>query len=80
MAKPCDRCSIPDIDPITGLRDPQYLMTRTLRTFRSGAHLGGTLERIFFAVNFVHLPHTVGKTLHLGDQVKILKTGKPNYP
>ena len=40
IVKPCARCKIPTIDPLTGIFDPNNEPTRTIKKFRSGKALG----------------------------------------
>ena len=40
IVKPCARCSVPTIDPQTGIFDPNNEPTRTIKKFRSGSALG----------------------------------------
>jgi uncharacterized protein YcbX len=45
VARPCERCSVPDVDPDTGIQNPQHQPTKTMRSFRSGEKVGLTLEK-----------------------------------
>jgi uncharacterized protein YcbX len=38
VVKPCSRCAIPDVDPDTGVMDPNHLVSRELQNIRSGKH------------------------------------------
>mmetsp|Transcript_3839 Transcript_3839/g.6506 ORF Transcript_3839/g.6506 Transcript_3839/m.6506 type:complete len:317 (+) Transcript_3839:74-1024(+) len=40
VTKPCSRCSLPNIDPQVGVRDNSFPVTKALREFRLGRHLG----------------------------------------
>lgn len=40
IVKPCARCKVPTIDPLTGIFDPNNEPTRTIKKFRSGKALG----------------------------------------
>lgn len=40
VVKPCSRCKIPTIDPVTAQFDPENEPTRTMRTFRTGRVIG----------------------------------------
>jgi len=63
VAKPCERCSIPAVDPATGERGIEPLAT--LATYRRDP--GG---RILFGRNLVH--ETLEGTLRIGDPVTVL--------
>lgn len=61
LAKPCTRCVIPTIDPLTAEKQPEVF--KTLKSFREradGVHFGQNL-----------LPESAG-VLRLGDEVEIL--------
>ncbi len=61
--KPCPRCPIPDIDPLTAERTP-YVMD-TLQTYRADRRVDGAIS---FGMNAVLL-QGVGQTLRVGDTV-----------
>ena len=63
FVKPCARCSVPTINPQTGIRSPDAQPSKTLRTYRAA---GG---EVFFGMNVVHT--TVGATLSVGDSVEL---------
>lgn len=47
VAKPCSRCAIPTLDPLTGERSPDHEPIATLKTYRKGE--GG----VFFGQNLI---------------------------
>lgn len=68
LPKPCSRCSVPTIDPDTGLIDKEPLTT--LNRLRKHDN------KVYFGQNALH--DNLG-TLSLGNAVKILETG-PTQP
>ena len=56
LTKPCARCTVPTIDPITTEKNVE--VTKTLREFRKGEHLGlskkSWKEDVFFGMNACH--------------------------
>ena len=69
LPKPCSRCTIPQIDPATALRDKEPL--RTLSRTRKWQN------QVYFGQNALH--NSVG-TLSIGDDVIIHKTGPTQPP
>jgi uncharacterized protein YcbX len=61
LVKPCDRCAVPTIDPLTGQRGKEP--TRTLATYRRRN------GKVYFGQNAIH--HAPG-VLHTDDVVTIL--------
>jgi hypothetical protein len=61
--KPCTRCSIPDIDPATGISSPE--VNAALRAYRSNAAMNGAIT---FAMNAIVL-QGVDATLRVGQDV-----------
>merc|ERR1719384_2332433 len=57
ITKPCDRCQVPTIAQESAIKDKHNEPTLTLRTFRTGKHLGFEQEKhekVFFAMNACH--------------------------
>lgn len=69
IVKPCARCTIPTVDPETGIPDPLGEPLETLKKYRMG--VGKRLVGAFFGQNAI--PRK-GGTIHLGDKVEILST------
>jgi hypothetical protein len=61
--KPCSRCSIPDVDPATGISSPE--VNQVLRAYRSNAAMNGAIT---FAMNAVVL-EGFDATLRVGQDV-----------
>lgn len=61
--KPCARCTIPDIDPATGVPSPE--VNATLRAYRSNAAMNGAIT---FAMNAIVL-RGFDATLQVGQEV-----------
>jgi uncharacterized protein YcbX len=61
--KPCTRCSIPDIDPATGISSPE--VNAALRAYRSNAAMNGAIT---FAMNAIVL-QGVDATVRVGQDV-----------
>jgi len=80
VAKPCDRCTVPDVEHTAGVRDPNLSMTKTLRAFRSSNMLGGKENAVYFGINIIHDSAAINQVLHIGDNIIILDEGKPQYP
>ena len=70
VARPCQRCAVTTVDPLTGERPDPTEPLRTLATFRRDAGGG-----VMFGQNL--LPETGGR-LRVGDAVEILERGPPN--
>lgn len=64
VAKPCSRCAIPTLDPLTGERSPDHEPIATLKTYRKGE--GG----VFFGQNLI--ADGVGE-LAVGMPVEVLE-------
>ena len=62
--KPCPRCPIPNIDPLTAVSSPQ--VGDTLQTYRQDARLGGKLT---FGMNAI-VTAGVGQMLRVGQPVR----------
>jgi hypothetical protein len=61
--KPCSRCSIPDVDPATGISSPE--VNQVLRAYRSNAAMNGAIT---FAMNAIVL-EGFDATLRVGQDV-----------
>jgi uncharacterized protein YcbX len=68
VAKPCERCTVPSLDPRTGERGAEPLVT--LATYRRDSE-----GKILFGQNLVH--ETLEGTLRVGDRVEILEATPP---
>ena len=64
LVKPCSRCTIPDIDPVTAV--PGHAVTDTMSAYRANAHVGGALA---FGQNAV-IVSGVGHRLRVGAGVQ----------
>lgn len=61
VAKPCSRCSLPNVNAFTGVRDNDLPVTKALKTYRTGAHLElreDWKDATFFGVHLDH--HDLG--------------------
>lgn len=67
LVKPCTRCVIPSLDPLTGA--PALDPTPALKAFRYDR----TLRGVTFGVNAV-VTQGVGRVLRVGDRVEVLET------
>lgn len=70
VVKPCDRCLVTTIDPLTGTRPNPVEPIRTLGSFRRDLRGG-----VMFGQNAIAM--TTG-TLRLGDAVEVLEAGPSN--
>ncbi|KNC46844.1 MOSC domain-containing protein beta barrel domain-containing protein [Thecamonas trahens ATCC 50062] len=73
--KPCARCSVPTVDPATGVRSPEAQPTKTLRTYR--AAVPGEND-VFFGMNVVHTKS--GVRLARGDEVVLARAAEYRGP
>lgn len=64
LVKPCSRCTIPDIDPVTAV--PGHSVTDAMSAYRANARIGGALA---FGQNAV-IVSGVGRRLRVGAAVK----------
>lgn len=70
--QPCSRCVLPNTHPITGIRDNKLSVSKVLRQFRTGKHLGLEGEEMEEATFFgVHLDNH-----SLGDSENIVAVGE----
>ena len=72
VAKPCSRCSLPNVNPFTGVRDNRLSVTKALREFRTGKHLGVRKEwerDVFFGVHLNH--HSAAWPAEMRIQVQV---------
>ena len=75
VVKPCARCKIPTIDPSTGLMDANNTVTKVLKMYRTGKHMGYSNSKwegeVFFGQNVVPSDATKSymKRLSVGDVV-----------
>jgi uncharacterized protein YcbX len=70
VVKPCGRCAVPTLDPLTGEALPGNEPIRTLGSFHRAAD-----GEIIFGQNAI--PDDVG-SLSVGDKVEVLETGPSN--
>lgn len=83
LVKPCGRCSVPCVEPDTGVRTKGGEPSRTLRSFRSGADLqrnamlhkahfakNENKEEVFFGQNAL-VSFTSGAVLEVGDFAQV---------
>ncbi len=61
--KPCARCTIPNVDPATGVPSPE--VNDTLQTYRANAQMDGAIT---FGMNAI-IEKGVGATLRVGQKV-----------
>eukprot|EP01083_Nonionella_stella_P307632 1082072_1 len=57
VTHPCSRCQMPTIDQESGVANKEHEPTKTLRTYRTGKHLGFDQSEhgnVFFGMNAVH--------------------------
>jgi len=77
IVKPCDRCKVPNINPLTGTLG-ELKVTEALQTFRTGKQLDlketSWNSAVFFGQNVVH--ENVSGKISVGDKVKIYKKAK----
>jgi uncharacterized protein len=74
VAKLCDRCVIPNVHPTTGVLETSLLMSKTLRSYRTGKELRLKSEwedRIFFGVNLVVSEIRGDRRIFVGDEVTL---------
>jgi uncharacterized protein len=64
LVKPCPRCPIPNVNPLTGVPSPE--VGDTLQTYRQDARLGGTVS---FGMNAITLSG-VDQVLRVGQTVQ----------
>jgi len=69
LVKPCTRCSVPDIDPVTARADPA--VSQILRGYRQDPRMNGALT---FGMNAIVSPGTEA-TLRVGRVVQVGPTG-----
>ncbi|MDD1621219.1 MAG: MOSC N-terminal beta barrel domain-containing protein [Methylococcaceae bacterium] len=69
LPKPCSRCSVPAIDPVTALSDKEPLVTLArLRKWRN---------KVYFGQNALH---DANGTLSVGNAIEIILTGESQPP
>ncbi len=73
IVKPCARCKIPSIDTATGVMDPVNTVTKVMKTYRTGKHLGYSNSKwegeVFFGQNVVSCNDSMNfmKRVSIGD-------------
>jgi uncharacterized protein len=72
VTQPCSRCVLPNTHPITGIRDNKLSVSKALRQFRTGKHLGLDGEDMDVTTFFgVHLDNH-----NMGDDENIVAVGE----
>jgi uncharacterized protein YcbX len=71
----CPRCKESCTDQMTGVVTEEPVLT--MRDFRCIAP--DDPESVFFAVNAIPSSSSIGKTIHVGDAVKVIQWGEPAY-
>lgn len=71
----CPRCKESCTDQMTGVVTDEPVLT--MRDFRCVAPHDP--ESVFFAVNAIPACGSVGKTIRVGDTVKVIQWGEPTY-
>jgi uncharacterized protein len=78
VVKPCSRCTIPNIDPATGIPDPSREPSFTMKKFRNGASIGLTKEswqkQVCFLYSMVSQAYIVYFIRFAGCHIDILRT------
>lgn len=73
VVKPCSRCTIPNVDQLTGTSNPAP--SAALKTFRTGSALGldnpKWKREVFFGQNVDHAGQA-GATVSVGQEVRVL--------
>jgi uncharacterized protein len=70
----CPRCKQSCTDQMTGIVTDEPVMT--LRDFRTAPN---DPDSVYFAVNAIPAPSSIGKTIRVGDAVKVLQWGDEVY-
>ena len=73
VVKLCNRCSLPNVDPIQGIMDTKLTITKTLKKYRTGKHLKLKSEwndQLFFGV-YLDNQSIGGEVLCVGDQLEV---------
>lgn len=71
----CPRCKESCTDQKTGVVTPEPV--ETMKEFRAVATTYP--ENVYFAVNAIPAPNSIGKSIHVGDTVKVLQWGDAVY-
>lgn len=80
VAKQTSRCSLPNTHPFTGVRDNSLSVSKALREFRTGLHLGlppALHDTVFFGVQLDH-QRTDSFTVSVGDTLVVETGGRPS--
>eukprot|EP00912_Choanoflagellata_sp_UC4_P001903 UC4_evm3s1221 len=65
LVKPCPRCTLPSVDPDTGVRNKAFEPLKTLRTFRQDEK-----GEVNFGINAIH--RHAGGMINVGDVVEVI--------
>eukprot|EP01038_Epipyxis_sp_PR26KG_P011586 gene11586-15519_t len=75
--KPCARCTVPNVDPITGIPDVNKQPMTTMKSFRTGEKIGYLNSKwkgqVFFGQNLDHEGRS-GGIISIGDAVEVVST------
>mmetsp|Transcript_17363 Transcript_17363/g.35676 ORF Transcript_17363/g.35676 Transcript_17363/m.35676 type:complete len:422 (+) Transcript_17363:91-1356(+) len=79
IVKACPRCKQSCTDQITGTVSPEMEPLETMKSFRRSSEGAPENGAVFFAQNAIPIGRLEGKTIGVGDPVRILETGDPVY-
>jgi len=79
IVKACPRCKQSCTDQITGEVSPQMEPVETMKSFRRSSRNAPENGSVFFAQNAIPIGRLEGKSIRVGDSVRILERGDPVY-
>jgi len=79
IVKACPRCKQSCTNQVTGEVSPQMEPVETMKSFRRASGNGPENGAVFFAQNAIPIGTLEGKTLLVGDSVRVLERGDPVY-
>jgi uncharacterized protein YcbX len=79
IVKACPRCKQSCTDQTTGTVSPEMEPVETMKSFRRSLGNQPSNGDVFFAQNAIPIGKLEGKTIRVGDSVRILETGDPVY-
>jgi uncharacterized protein YcbX len=79
IVKACPRCKQSCTDQATGTVSPEMEPLETMKSFRRSSRNQPSDGAVFFAQNAIPIGTLEGKTIRVGDPVRILETGDPVY-
>ena len=79
IVKACPRCKQSCTDQTTGIVSPEMEPMKTMKSFRRSHGNQPSNGDVFFAQNAIPIGRLEGKTIRVGDPVRILETGDPVY-